>query len=200
MVKNGILFLSLFVLLPPVHRFIPLLRLTFSPLRSTSSPIGILDFDPAPCMSSLGHGLGSLRGWRSWSLSVYSGRPRRCLWTVKRTLNLLLLLLLHGKAYEQRLIEVKLTTLETRRLRGDLIEMFKILKGFDKTSLPIATNNLSNRRGHSLKLFKQRFNTNIGKFLFVTRTIDEWNKLSDDRPIVSCNTVNNFKNELDRYL
>ena len=52
---------------------------------------------------------------------------------------------LHGKAYEQRLIEVKLTTLETRRLRGDLIEMFKILKGFDKTSLPIAANNLPNR-------------------------------------------------------
>src|SRR5437867_97671 len=68
---------------------------------------------------------------------------------------------LHGKAYEQRLIEVKLTTLETRCLRGDLIEMFKILKGFDKSSLPIATNNLSNRRGHNLKLFKQRFNTNI---------------------------------------
>ena len=60
---------------------------------------------------------------------------------------------LHGKAYEQRLIAVKLTTLETRRLRGNLIEMFKILKGFDKTSLSIATNNLSNRRGHSLKLF-----------------------------------------------
>ena len=76
---------------------------------------------------------------------MYLGRPRRRLWTVKRTLNLLLLLLLHGKAYEQRLIEVKLTTLETRRLRGDLIEMFKILKGFDKTSLPIATNTLSNR-------------------------------------------------------
>src|SRR5437867_3389421 len=29
---SGILFLSLFVLLPPVHRFIPLLRLTFPPL------------------------------------------------------------------------------------------------------------------------------------------------------------------------
>src|SRR5437867_2360369 len=50
---SGILFLSLFVLLPPVHRFIPLLRLTFSPLRSTSSSIDILDFDPAPCMSLL---------------------------------------------------------------------------------------------------------------------------------------------------
>src|SRR6059036_3960380 len=37
----------------------------------------------------LGHGLGFLRGWRSWSISVYSGRPRHRPWTVKRTLNLL---------------------------------------------------------------------------------------------------------------
>src|SRR3989442_11957075 len=50
---SGILFLSFSVLLPPVHRFIQLLRLTFSPLRSTSSSIGILDFDPPPCMSLL---------------------------------------------------------------------------------------------------------------------------------------------------
>src|SRR3989441_11136006 len=50
---SGILFLSLSTLLPPLHLFIPLLRLTFSPLRSTSSSIGIFDFDPAPCMSLL---------------------------------------------------------------------------------------------------------------------------------------------------
>ena len=72
---------------------------------------------------------------------------------------------LHGQTYEQRLIEVNLTTLETRRLRGDLIEMFKILKGFDHTSLSIVTNKLSNLRGHSLKLFKQIFNTNIGTWM-----------------------------------
>src|SRR3989442_407816 len=50
---SGILFLSLSVLLPPLHLFMPLLRLTFSPLSSTSSSIGILDFDPAPCMTLL---------------------------------------------------------------------------------------------------------------------------------------------------
>src|SRR6267154_4576373 len=105
---------------------------------------------------------------------------------------------LHGQTYNQRLIGVKLTTLETRRLRGDLIDMIKMLKGFDKTSLSSATNKLSNLRGQSLKLFKQRFNTNIGKFVFVNRTVDEWNCLSED--IVSCNTVNCFKNKSDRYL
>ena len=44
----------------------------------------------------------------------------------------------------------------------------------------------SNLRGHSLKLFKSRFNTNCGKFAFCNRIVDEWNLLSDD--VVSCNT------------
>jgi len=57
---------------------------------------------------------------------------------------------LHGLTYEQRRSKLKLTTLETKRLRGDLIEMFKILKGFDTTSLDIATNQLSHLSGHSL--------------------------------------------------
>jgi len=106
---------------------------------------------------------------------------------------------LRGKSYEERLIAVKLTTLETRRLRGDLIEMFKILKGLDKIRLSITANTLSNPRGyHSLKLFKQRFNTDIGKFVFANRIVDEWNKLSEE--IVSCSSVNSFKNKLDHYL
>src|SRR5277367_5995212 len=33
--------------------------------------------------------------------------------------------------YEQRLTRLRLTTLETRRLRGDLLEVFKIMKGID---------------------------------------------------------------------
>ena len=32
--------------------------------------------------------------------------------------------------YEERLRECELTTLETRRLRGDKIEVFKILNGY----------------------------------------------------------------------
>src|SRR5437867_13009398 len=60
--QSGILFLSLSVLFPPVHHLIPLLRLTFSLLRSTSSSIGILDFDPAPCMTLL---------WVTFGLSAW---------------------------------------------------------------------------------------------------------------------------------
>jgi len=36
-----------------------------------------------------------------------------------------------GLTYGERLTRLGLTTLETRRLRGDLIEVFKIFKGFD---------------------------------------------------------------------
>ena len=88
---SGILFLSLFVLLPPVHRFIPLLRLTFSPLDLPLplSVFWILTWHRVGYFSPLAHGLDFLRGWRRWSFSVYSGRPRRRLRTVKWTFNLL---------------------------------------------------------------------------------------------------------------
>ena len=37
-------------------------------------------------------------------------------------------------SYEERLKETGLYTLERRRFRGDMIEMFKIMKGIDKIS------------------------------------------------------------------
>jgi ribonuclease P/MRP protein subunit RPP40 len=39
---------------------------------------------------------------------------------------------LRNKSYEDRLKALKLTTLKTRRIRGDLIEVFKIFNGFDQ--------------------------------------------------------------------
>ena len=38
---------------------------------------------------------------------------------------------LRDLSYEERLKECCLTTLETRRLRGDQIEVFKILNGYE---------------------------------------------------------------------
>ena len=37
-------------------------------------------------------------------------------------------------SYEERLKETGLYTLKRRRLRGDMMEMFKIMKGIDKIS------------------------------------------------------------------
>ena len=101
--------------------------------------------------------------------------------------------------YEQRLTRLRLTTLETRRLRGDLLEVFKIMKGIDNVDyrdfFVLSTNR---SRGHSMKLFKVRFETNCGKFMFSNRVVDEWNLLTED--IISCNTVEAFKAKLDHHL
>ena len=105
---------------------------------------------------------------------------------------------LKGLTYSQRLEALNLTTLETRRLRGDLIQVYKIVKGFDDiNSSKFFKFSETSLRGHDLKLYKSRFNTNIGKFAFSNRIVDEWNLLS--LGIISSNTVLNFKIKLDQY-
>jgi hypothetical protein len=39
-----------------------------------------------------------------------------------------------GKTYDKRLELLRLTTLENRRFRADMLELFKILKGFEGIS------------------------------------------------------------------
>ena len=64
-------------------------------------------------------------------------------------------------SYEERLKETGLYTLERRRLRGDMVEMFKIMKGKDKISEDELFNRVhSDRtRGHSLRVKKRRVKT-----------------------------------------
>ena len=75
--------------------------------------------------------------------------------------------------YEQRLRRLGITTLETRRLRGDVIEDFKIIKDFDKVDyLKFFHQSTKGLRGHNLKLFKLSFKCNVGKYTFSNRAID----------------------------
>ena len=100
--------------------------------------------------------------------------------------------------YENRLQALKLTTLEKRRIRGDLIQKFKIEKKLDiiewenppNVALP-----RSGRRGqHKREITKncaQRYN------FFNNRIACEWNALPDY--VVSSETVNQFKAHLDEH-
>ena len=71
---------------------------------------------------------------------------------------------------------MKLTTLETRRLGGDLNEEIKIFKGFDILDPYMFFDlNMANVRGHSSKLVKPRCRLDIKKFSFAHHIVDIWN-------------------------
>ena len=101
--------------------------------------------------------------------------------------------------YNVRLLKTKLLSLEMRRLRSDLIEVFKIMhnlegvKREDFFQLRIDTG----RRGHSLTILKQHCRLNVRKYFFTHRVVDTWNKMSEDT--VYSKTVNIFKNQIDPW-
>ena len=91
---------------------------------------------------------------------------------------------LRDLSYEERLKECGLTTLETRsrRLRGDQIEVFQILNGYENIdrNMFFSLKKDSRTRGHEVKLVKDQCRLDIRKHSFSQRTINEWNKLSTD--------------------
>ena len=69
--------------------------------------------------------------------------------------------------YEERLKRLKLPTLRFRRLRGDMIETYKVLSKIydDRVTSTLFSLNCSNRtRGHAMKLVKKRCRTEIRTF------------------------------------
>jgi hypothetical protein len=104
-----------------------------------------------------------------------------------------------GKSYTERLQFLGLTTLETRRTRADMLEVYKILNGFEG----IRENSFfkvhcTNTRGHSKKLYKERVNKDVLKFSFGNRVVDQWNTLPDE--VIKATSINSFKNRIDNYL
>ena len=103
---------------------------------------------------------------------------------------------LRDLSYEERLKDCGLTTLETRQLRGDQIEVFKILNGYENIDRNIffSLKEDNRTRGHEVK---DQCRLDIRKYSFSQRTISEWNKLSTD--CVNASGVNMFKNKVDTY-
>ena len=103
--------------------------------------------------------------------------------------------------YEERLKEFGLTTLETRRLRGDQIEVSKILNGYeniDSNFFSLKINESKITRGHNHTMVKKQSRLGVTKYLFSQRTINVWSKLSTDCGYAS--SANMFKNIIDKYL
>ena len=93
--------------------------------------------------------------------------------------------------YEQRLKQLGLTTLLERRMRGDLIETFKILNGLNNYGN--AFFNLSSRTSNLVSRSRNCSNLDF----LDERVKNYWNKLPEH--VKDKNSVNSFKNSLDKF-
>ena len=107
--------------------------------------------------------------------------------------------------YVERLRTVGLITLETRRIRADLLEVYKILnilEGMDEIDFflrrNVATKGLHSSRSNCFAFYKKRFKLDMGKYGFCNRVINDWNQLPEI--IVQAKSINAFKGKLDLYL
>ena len=102
-------------------------------------------------------------------------------------------------SYERRLARLNLYSLEKRRLRGQLIETFKILKGIENIDYrKLFTLSSNQTRSNGWKLDLKRFNTTQCGGFFTYKIASYWNKLPAD--VVNSANVNQFKNKLDKVI
>ena len=103
-------------------------------------------------------------------------------------------------SYESHLSECGLTTLEPTRLRGDQIEVFKIVNGYEDVdrNMFFKCKEGNRTRGHKAALAKEQCRLDTRKYSFSQRVINEWNKLPNG--CVNASSVNMFNNRIDRYL
>ena len=107
--------------------------------------------------------------------------------------------------YEERLERLGLTTLEERRKRGDMIETFKIIQGFERVDpgyffqmrRDVVGRDEGVERGHHLRIFKKRTRTEKYRKFFNNRVVDLWNSLPED--VVDATSINSFKNKYDKF-
>ena len=111
--------------------------------------------------------------------------------------------------YEQRLKKLDLMSLEKRRLRGDLIEVFKIVKGLEGINLYhpfkpapslLTEGPSSSTRGHKFRLSVESngLGFRVRDNYFTNRSVKHWNELPQE--VVEAPTLNSFKAKLDKHL
>lgn len=105
----------------------------------------------------------------------------------------------NNMSYEERLAFLKLPSLEYRRVRGDLIETYKMVHDmYDSTTISSLIKIQGERvtRGHNYKLIKTRTNTQKFHHFFTNRITNLWNNLPNEA--VNAKSLNAFKNYIDK--
>ena len=103
-------------------------------------------------------------------------------------------------SYDDRLKELKLFPLKDRRLRGDMISVYKIINGLivtDRDQLVPMHGNPSTR-SHNQQLKGNIVKGNMRKNFFTQRIVLPWNNLSIET--ISSDTVSKFKGRYDKEM
>ena len=104
-------------------------------------------------------------------------------------------------SYTSSLQKLGLTTLQERRLRGDLIEVYNNVRPGTcrkRTVFFQLADSVYHLRGHTWKIKKQQSRLDIRKYSFSQRVVNNtWNKLPQD--VIDAQSVNVFKNRLDKF-
>jgi len=100
--------------------------------------------------------------------------------------------------YCEILKRLGLWSLEERRNRADLIEVFKMVKGLSEIPMEsmFEFSTTKHLRGHELKLTKHRSKLEVRRHFFTERLVNRWNSL--DHLTVNASIMNSFKNGLQR--
>ena len=112
---------------------------------------------------------------------------------------------LRGNSYNEKLRELEMQSLETRRRRFDLIQVYKIMNNLVNVNSSqwfqkVSDTNIRNTRQTAdlLALVIPRTKTSNRQSFFSIRAAEYWNSLPSD--IRNAANLSQFKNKLDDYL
>ena len=112
---------------------------------------------------------------------------------------------LSGKTYEERLKELKLSSLATRRRKSDLVETYKIINSVTKvdksswfTMAAEGSTRITRLTADPLNLAPKSAKLEIRKNFFSVRVVNDWNNLPSE--VKRARSVNSFKAHLDKLM